>query len=156
MSYASILAAQRQKDMNISLIGWSHLGSPIVKNIRQPCLIFGCVKIICMYCTLIRNTYHCAHCSSQFGKGKYKLQNEKSSWKNIWKKKTLAWDEDREQRRKSMETFGNYKFWEPMGQRWFSQQKLDHEEYFWRRKILAMETKWQFVSSSGPIKKDDI
>ena len=23
--------------MNISLIGWSHLGSPIVKNIRQPC-----------------------------------------------------------------------------------------------------------------------
>ena len=36
MSYASILAAQRQNYMNISLIGWSHLRSPIVKNIRQP------------------------------------------------------------------------------------------------------------------------
>ena len=36
MSYASILAAQRQNYMNISLIGWSHLGSLIVKNLRQP------------------------------------------------------------------------------------------------------------------------
>ena len=36
MSYASILAAQRQNYMNISLIGWSHLGSIIVKNLRQP------------------------------------------------------------------------------------------------------------------------
>ena len=27
--------------MNISLIGWSHLGSPIVKNIRQPCHMFS-------------------------------------------------------------------------------------------------------------------
>ena len=37
----------------------------------------------------------------------FKLQNEKLSWENILKKKTLAWDKDREQRRKSMETFGN-------------------------------------------------
>ena len=36
MSYASILAAQKQNYMNISLIGWSHLGSLIVKNLRQP------------------------------------------------------------------------------------------------------------------------
>ena len=52
----------------------------------------------------------------------FKLQNEKLSSENIWKKKTLAWDKDREQRRKCMETFGNYKFWERTGQRWFSQQ----------------------------------
>ena len=36
VSYALILAAQRQNYMNISLIGWSHLGSLIVKNLRQP------------------------------------------------------------------------------------------------------------------------
>ena len=39
MSYASILAAQRQNYMNLSLIGWSHLGSLIVKNLRQPWLM---------------------------------------------------------------------------------------------------------------------
>ena len=36
MSYASILAAQGQNYMYKSLIGWSHLGSLIVKNLRQP------------------------------------------------------------------------------------------------------------------------
>ena len=41
VSYASILAAQRQNYMNISLIGWSHLGSLIVKNLRQPWLTFN-------------------------------------------------------------------------------------------------------------------
>ena len=32
----------------------------------------------------------------------------------------------------------------------------DNEEYYWRREMLAMQTKWQFVSNSGPIKKGDI
>ena len=43
MSYASILAAQRQNDMNISLIGWFHLGSPIVSNKRWPCHKVFCI-----------------------------------------------------------------------------------------------------------------
>ena len=37
-----------------------------------------------------------------------------------------------------------------------SKTELDNKEYFWRREMLAMHTKWQFVSNSGPIKKDDI
>ena len=37
VSYASIfIATQRPKTMDISLIGWPHLGSLIVKNLRQP------------------------------------------------------------------------------------------------------------------------
>ena len=45
MSYASILAAQRQNFMNISLIGWSHLGSLIVKNLWQPWHTYKKLKI---------------------------------------------------------------------------------------------------------------
>ena len=36
VSYASILAAKRQKSMDMSLIGWSHQGSLIVENITRP------------------------------------------------------------------------------------------------------------------------
>ena len=39
LQYASILAAQKQNYMNISLIGWYHQGSLIVKNLRQPWLM---------------------------------------------------------------------------------------------------------------------
>ena len=40
--------------MNISLIGWSHLGSPIVKNIRRPRLIETFPsKQMCPYLSLV-------------------------------------------------------------------------------------------------------
>ena len=66
-------------------------------------------------------------------------RTEKEKHGNIWKLKFLG-------------TYGS----KDSLSRKTSETESDNEEYFWRREMLAMQIKWQFVSNSGPIKKDDI